>query len=305
MVSNFKISVCIPTYNGEKKIVNIINALEQQSIQDFETIIGIDGSTDNTQNILESLHPKLNNYRFISSENGGRAKIRNTLANSAQGDLLIFFDDDMRPTKDCIELHLNHHQKIKDSILVGAQIEDLTKCTNDIQQYKAHLSRKWLPFTKEKLNYPFITAANFSISKKLFSSLNGFNERLTDAEDYDLAIKAFENEIEIYLDPKIIAWHDDLITFRSYIKRQREYESSQQKLMQINPLASSKYKKRKYLSKKGLKKIILNVLSSSWVCNVIINEDIWLKILPKFVRYKIYDLSIIALAKQFPEKKIL
>ncbi len=305
MTSNIKISVCIPTYNGEKKIVTIINALEQQSIQDFETIIGIDGSSDSTEEILKSLHPKLNSFRFISSKNVGRAKIRNLIANNSQGDLLIFFDDDMRPTKDCIKLHLNHHQEIKNSILVGAQLEDLKKCITDIQKYKAHLSRKWLPAKKEKVSYPFITAANFSIPKELFSNLNGFDERLTDAEDYDLAIRAFEKNINIYLDPKIIAWHDDFITYNSYVLRQREYQNSQKELMRINSLASTKYNKRAYHPKNGLKQFILTILATSTIFNSINKEAIWLKLLPKKIRYKIYDLSIIALAKEFPNKKIL
>lgn len=50
--TNHHVSVIIPTYNGAKKINNILDSLEQQSFKNFETIIIIDGSTDNTLEII-------------------------------------------------------------------------------------------------------------------------------------------------------------------------------------------------------------------------------------------------------------
>ena len=47
-------TVIIPTYNGAKKVVNCLHSLEKQTFKDFETIVVIDGSTDNTQEVLEA-----------------------------------------------------------------------------------------------------------------------------------------------------------------------------------------------------------------------------------------------------------
>lgn len=290
------ISIIIPTYNGENKILNIIQSLEKQNYQNFETIIMIDGSVDNTEKIINNYSHSLQNLRVIKCENQGRAKIRNNGANIAKGDLLIFFDDDMRPILTCIEEHIKFHQKYVNSIIVGSQIEEFEKMTTNLQQYKCFLSNKWTQPLIEwndalQKNNLHLTAANFSISKKIFDQLKGFDEQLNDAEDWDLAVRAFEEKIPIYYNHKAFAWHDDFITCKSYIKRQKEYRSFHQKLLELKPSLYQKFNERQAPLPKGVKALIFKVFSFNfWVW--FIDNFNWLIILPKKIRYKIYDLII-------------
>ncbi len=304
-MKNFEITICIPSYNGADKILNILRALEQQTFQDFEVIIHLDGSIDETERLLDnySKNTKLKSFQFSKSENKGRARSRNVLANKAKGELLLFFDDDMRPEKDVVEKHMLFHKERKDFILVGSQIDDPIASKNDIQKYKVYLSKKWMLSPKHNSDFPLLTAAHFSISQKLFSFLGGFDERLTDSEDLDLSVRAHDKKISIYLDPSIIAWHDDFISFKSYIERQREYSKSYNYLVKINPLIKQ-YSSKEYVPKKGLRLFILHIMSSDFILEKIINESVFLKILPKYVRYSLYGLSILALSKQFPNKNI-
>ena len=139
-----KVSVVIPTYNGANKIPNVLRALEKQTIQDFETIVVIDGSTDNTVEVLRALNLTLKSFRIIEQENKGRAAVRNKGGQEAKGDLLIFFDDDMRPEPDCISQHVLHHENInKSTIAVGRSAEDVKLCITDFHFYRAYLSDKW------------------------------------------------------------------------------------------------------------------------------------------------------------------
>lgn len=304
-----KVSVIIPTYNGEKKIPNILQSLANQTFTDFETVVVIDGSKDNTEKILAENHFGLKNLKVISQKNGGRSVSRNSGAKEAKGELLIFFDDDMRPTPPCLESHIKHHQTFPQSILVGNQIEDLSALTTDIQRYKAFLSRKWaidINSNSEKKidkNRPFITAANFSISKKTFFELGLFDENLTDAEDFDLAVRASITNIDIYFDPAIVAWHDDFITCRTYIKRTREYKKSHERLKELKPDLYQKFNQYEYNSIGILKKTIYWLFSQSfWI--ITIDNFNWLKLFPQKIRYKIYDLIITGLGVYFPQKKI-
>ena len=328
------VTVIIPTYNGAKKVVNCLHSLEKQTFQNFETIVVIDGSTDDTKAILETTKWLLNDFKVIFQENKGRACVRNTGAKHAEGDLLIFLDDDMRLEAAGVEKHLLHHQNIYNknhiesnshithtsnneninqqnpikSILVGNQIEDYDAITTDIQYYKAFLSRKWIeniknnePMSKDRF---FLTAANFSILKADFNDINGFDEKLTDAEDYDLGKRALEQNFDIYFDNEIIGWHDDFITCTSYIKRQKQYKQSHLKLKELYP---SRYAENQYIQNpaKGLKKLIYWVFSADFWVSMIDEKNIFrynfLKILPKKLRYKIYDVVITAQAVHFPK----
>lgn len=303
-----KISVIIPSYNGAKKLPNILQALAKQSYQDFETIIVIDGSNDNSIEILtQNTNWELKDFKYITQPNGGRANVRNNGVKHATGNLLIFFDDDMRPQKDCVKKHLEHHNIYEQyNILVGNVPEDLEKMTTDFQQYRAKLSRIWVkdlspaPFL---MKTPFLTGANCSMTKATFELLGGFDELLTDAEDFDLAVRAFEQKIPLYFDIDNVAFHDDFVSCNTYIKRLRQYRKSHQYLSALKPSLYQKYPYHTPSKLTFFKKIIYGFFAKkSWINTI--DKGNWIKIFPQKIRYKIYDLATTALGTYFLDKEI-
>lgn len=291
---NQLISIVIPTYNGKNKLKNILDSLMHQTYSNIEIIVSIDGSTDDSYTYLLSRQIDFKNLIILNNENGGRAICRNRGAKAANGDLIIFLDDDMRATDTLVSQHVDYHQIHNDSIVVGATFEDLNKSKTDIQKYRAYLSRKWSKVETSKLIEPYISAANFSISKQLFFKLGGFDAKLNDAEDYDLAITAFENDINIYFYPDIIGYHDDYITCKSYIKRLREYTFAQERLRKIKPERYiHKYPFRIAPKPTCLISMIYNFLSCKILVKII--DQNLLSFLPVFFKYKIYDFVITGL----------
>ncbi len=293
-MSNYSISVVIPTYNGAHKLPRILKALEKQTIRDFEIVIAVDGSTDDTMDYLSKLKGK-DQLNVKYQENKGRSVIRNFGASNARGDLLIFYDDDVSPQKDSVERHLMFHRKHQTAICGGVPFEDPNTIFTDIQAYKSYLGYKWLSRYSNGLSQlfaknVFLSAANFSIPKELFLQLNGFKESLSDAEDYDLAVRAINADVAVYLDKDNIAWHDDRITCRSYVRRLREYHKSHNQLHQ-----------KKNIS---LFRLFVYQLFSSPVWINIIDKYNFLKILPKALRFKVYDIITYSLSYVYPEKKI-
>jgi len=290
---NMKISVIIPTYNGAQKVGKALHALAQQTIQDFEVIVVIDGSTDNTAQILGRQDFGLKNLKIIEQANGGRSVSRNNGAKEATGELLVFLDDDTRPLNQCLEMHITHHEKYPNTFLVGNVPEDTAQMTTDFQKYKAHLSRKWVsdipqgvPFTQQTL---FLTAANFSTPQTLFWQASGFDEQLTDAEDFDLGVRAFQKGIPVYFDKQNIAWHDDFITCSSYLRRLKQYAKAHEKLIALKPALYSTFNQYQPQALGILKKLAYAFFAHNfWVTSI--DDTHWLRIFPRKIRYKLYDI---------------
>lgn len=279
------ISVIIPTYNGAHRISNTLNAIMNQSVVPDEVIVVIDGSTDDTRQVVEKYRHKLTNLKIVNQPNMGRAGVRNTGAKNANGEILIFYDDDTRPELDSVLRHREFHCKHPNSICGGFPLEDEQLMKTDIQKYRLWLSKKWTARHENGLNRLndknlFLTAANMSIPKTVFDSLGGFNEKLTDAEDYELAVRAYEDGIPVYFDKSNIAWHDDFITCKGYVNRRKEYNKAS---IKRNKEAIFKYrlwiKFKRFLFERPF-----------WI--YLIDHTRVLLLLPKKVRYNLYSMII-------------
>ena len=87
-----EISVIIPLYNKENIINQCVDSILSQSFENFELIIVNDGSTDNSLEIVKSIHD--DRIRIIEQKNGGPSKARNTGVKKANGDWIYFIDAD-------------------------------------------------------------------------------------------------------------------------------------------------------------------------------------------------------------------
>jgi len=103
-------SVIIPTYNRLNSLTETLNSLSKQSYpQDqFEVVVVDDGSTDGTEAIPNTRFPF--SLRYICQENQGSAIARNTGAENACGDILIFVDDDIWANSDYVRGLVKEHQ---------------------------------------------------------------------------------------------------------------------------------------------------------------------------------------------------
>ncbi|WP_192821709.1 glycosyltransferase family 2 protein [Rufibacter sp. LB8] len=303
------VSVVISTYNGANKIRTILESLTLQSVRNFNVIIVNDGSTDSTIEVVQSLIRKLPlKIELINQVNKGRSAVRNTGARAAENGLLIFFDDDMRLTPNCVEKHIKYQEELEGTIVVGSVPEDLAVASTDIQKYKAFRSRIWHvnylnkqgPLSKENL---FLTAANFSIPKKMFFLLEGFDENLNDNEDFDLAIRAYYANFPVYFRPDVIAWHDDFITFKSFIHRQREYRKAQTRYAAIKPDFVREFNRYQIAPPSLLKRGVYNLFAKKeWVD--IVDKELLNHLFPQKVRYKLYTLISTSLSVYYPDVKI-
>lgn len=93
-----EVSLIIPAYNAQNYIVRSIDTALASNFANLEIILVNDGSTDDTQKIIDWYATNYKNVVSIQKENGGVADTRNVGIEAAKGEYIAFMDnDDMIP----------------------------------------------------------------------------------------------------------------------------------------------------------------------------------------------------------------
>lgn len=90
-----KVSIIIPTYNRAELIKDTLRSIEVQTYTNWECIVVDDGSTDNTEEVINEFIARDSRFRFlINNRKKGAQGARNTGILNASGELTSFFDSD-------------------------------------------------------------------------------------------------------------------------------------------------------------------------------------------------------------------
>jgi glycosyltransferase involved in cell wall biosynthesis len=117
-------SIIVPTYNRAALIPDTLRSLQQQTADNYEIIIVDDGSTDNTEAVVEP-YTKDARVTYYRKNNAERGAARNYGVTVAKGDYVNFFDSD--------DLALPNH------------INEATKAVYSLQNPEVfHLSYQWV-----------------------------------------------------------------------------------------------------------------------------------------------------------------
>ncbi len=174
------ISVIIPAYNEEDYIRKTLHSLQNQTYQNFETIVVANGCTDATTEIVRKRES--DKLKLLTLPNPHVSLARNAGSQIAQGNILLFLDADT--TLDTDALHKIITQTTK-HIEKNTHIYGTTKTAGDTAELK------FKPLLKLK-NFYLKTGLHkgssgaFYCSKELFQKHNGYKEELKTAEHHDL-----------------------------------------------------------------------------------------------------------------------
>lgn len=93
---SYLFSVLIPVYNTGRGVEKCLDSLNDQTFKDFEIVIVNDGSTDDTDTVINeyiTAHPELN-FSYFCQKNQGAGAARNFALSKAAGDYIVFIDAD-------------------------------------------------------------------------------------------------------------------------------------------------------------------------------------------------------------------
>ena len=209
-----KISIIISTYNAPKNLCLVLQALAKQTTKNFEVVIADDGSTAETQQLIEFMRPQLPyKIKHVWQEDIGfrLAKIRNKAIVAASGDFIIFIDVDCLPLPTFVQKYIKLAEPgyfiAGNRVLLAPNF--IPQSYDFLQLFFAYCQKKinrLLPFVYlqlgflRKINKTKWRAAkgcNLGIWKKDLLEVNGFDESFTGwgYEDSDLVIRLIRNKI--------------------------------------------------------------------------------------------------------------
>lgn len=108
-----KISVVVPIYNVEKYLEQCLNSVCNQTFKDIEIICVNDGSTDNSQRVIDKFKKKDKRIKCINKKNSGYGHTMNVGFDSATGEYIGIVESDDYVDKKMFEI-LYEHAKAND-----------------------------------------------------------------------------------------------------------------------------------------------------------------------------------------------
>jgi glycosyltransferase involved in cell wall biosynthesis len=177
-----KISIIIPTYNSSAYVEDAINCVLNQSYKNIEIIVIDDGSTDNTEEILQKYSDD-KKILYIKKKNGGPASARNIGLKIASGEYIALLDADDIWDKDKLTKQISFLENGNFDLVHTNRffIDDATK-------------KEWISYTPYTTKH--LIRENFIINSSVLLKTNILKQNLFKEdraffaiEDYDLWLR--------------------------------------------------------------------------------------------------------------------
>lgn len=219
-----KVSIIIPTFRRPAILRETLAALAdlKRPEKDFDVIVIDDGSEDETSAVVKSFQVKFRHLDYHYQKNRGAAAARNAGAKLAEGEILLFIDDDILLADDAIAGLIEFHQSNENCLLSGTwtyspevlkrlretpfgrfKIRNDYTCMGGIEKRKL----------ADKL-YESESLASFCLSlpKETFFQIGGFDENFPYAgcEDQEFSMRALDSGIKLIYSTSIKTYHNEL-----------------------------------------------------------------------------------------------
>ena len=125
------VTVFTPTYNRAYRLPMLYESLKRQTSPDFEWVVVDDGSSDNTEELVESWKKECNKFAIIyrKKENGGKHTAINVGVPLAHYEWFMIVDSDDFLRDDAIEKVCEWTKNLDDTSIAGVSG---TKCYKDL-----------------------------------------------------------------------------------------------------------------------------------------------------------------------------
>lgn len=212
------LSICVPTYNGERYIRQALESILSQSYRDFEVIVVDDGSTDQTVDLIQLVQafgdPRLRVYQ--NRQRLGIPRNWNKCLDLASGEYVCIFhqDDTMLPDNVARKMAvlradpaIGFVHSLAEPIMEAQAPTKLGDWMEQAEEDFVCDGERY--FRKLLLHGDCICAPTVVAQRKALLEVGGFDEDLGYACDYEMWLKLCVNKPVAFVHARLVQyrWH--------------------------------------------------------------------------------------------------
>lgn len=230
---NLKVSIVIAAKNEERKIENLINALENQDYPKdmFEVIVVDDNSRDSTFATVKSLISDKSHFTVLSNNNPDLPPKKGALSlgiEQAKNDFILITDADCTPLPGWIKAFVSNFRDGYDFLIGAAPFHQQNN--SDINSFVCfeNLRTTLLTFSAATLGFPYSgSARSFGFKKEAFNKIGGYKNTLqTIGGDDDLLLQeAVKNNMSVgtVTNREAFVYSATPFTFKEYAEQKKRH----------------------------------------------------------------------------------
>ena len=202
MPDNPNISVVIPTFNRAHTLRRALDSVLGQTTSAREIIVIDDGSSDGTNQLLESHYPDIVRVR---QDNMGVSHARNTGIRRATGDWIALLDSDDEWLPEKLEQQIERITSKPGTVLCHTE-EIWIRNGKRVNAMNKHRKQGGDIF-QHCLPLCVISPSSALIKRELFDEIGYFDESLPACEDYDLWLRICSRYPVQFIETPLIVKH--------------------------------------------------------------------------------------------------
>ncbi|WP_452218796.1 glycosyltransferase family 2 protein [Lacinutrix undariae] len=206
------VSIIIPTFNRAHLIGETLDSVLAQTYQNWECLVVDDGSTDGTNQLMDSYCAKDARFQYHHRPKdrlpGGNAA-RNYGFEVSKGEYVNFLDSDDFFDKKAIEVKIYYALRESADIIISKHTRNYEELSSKVNFIKS--------FETDNFDIDFILSRNSILvgdpfmHYKLMENIQ-FDEKLLRSQDYDFFIRLFRNEHKYTtIDAKLYCYRENRI----------------------------------------------------------------------------------------------
>ncbi len=212
-----RISVIICTYNGSRTLRETFSHVQKIDYPNYEIILVDDGSRDDCAAIALDA-----GVRLISTNNRGLSSARNTGMEAADGEIVVYLDDDAYPdphwlTYLAATFHRTKHAAVGGPNLAPPGDGDIAECVvnapgGPVQVLLSDTEAEHIP------------GCNMAFRKRCLQTIGGFDPTFRVAgDDVDVCWRIHQHGWTIGFSHAAVVWHHCRNSVSAYLRQQQGY----------------------------------------------------------------------------------